>query len=378
MRRPLVIVSPLLPPLHGGLADHTHELARHLQEHFAVSVVSTRDVYTSAPFQVRAVIHDWDDGFEIWQELSPIPPDAVILWQYVPHMYGRGGVNRALPKLWKALKDQGRHQVILAHEIAAPWGNRPNHWWYAYHHRRQWKAALACADLIPFSTEAWLEEWSARERKRADRFFLLPSPTSIPVEAVPADHRQAWRAKHGIPDNTRVLLWFGTVNVTKQLPWVVNAWEAANRQGTPTVLGVIGGNPPLAIPGGLRERYRAFGYLPPEDVSRALHAADLLVLPFVDGASERRTTLMAGLAHGVAVLSTVGHNTGDTLAGADFIEATPADQPAEFIRQASDLLRDPAELDRLAQAGRAQYAQAYSWPVVVKTLRERLAAIGLD
>jgi glycosyltransferase involved in cell wall biosynthesis len=292
-------------------------------------------------------------------------------------MYGRGGVNRRLPVLWKALESEGRKQVILAHEIAAPWGNRPNHWWYAWNHRRQWSAALRVADLLPISTESWLLDWQQRERASADKMFLLPSPTSIEPVPVAAGHGDRWRAAHGLPAGTRILLWWGSVGANKQLEWVLEAWETACRRLGPVALCIAGANPALPLPGALREWARLLGYLKPEDVSGCLHAADLLALPFVDGASERRTTLMAGLAHGVPVATTIGHNTGPTIAKADWIAGSPATDRAAFVANVVALLGDDARRKTLGAAGKARHDAAYSWDVVARTLVARMRAAGI-
>ena len=42
---------------------------------------------------------DWHDVGRLHAEIRKCAPDAVLLWQYVPHMYGRGGANRRLPGL---------------------------------------------------------------------------------------------------------------------------------------------------------------------------------------------------------------------------------------------------------------------------------------
>lgn len=377
VQRPIVLLSPLLPPLKGGLADHSWHLASHLAKEQSVAVLSSRDVYTNAPFPIRATVHDWDDMGELILELGALPSDAVLLWQYVPHMYGRGGVNRKLTELWRRMRREGRKQVILAHEIAAPWGRWPNQWWYAWNHRKQWRAAVEVADLLPISTEAWTLEWQRRIPGSARRMLTLPSPTSIEAVRVAGDHRAVWRVEQGLPADVPILLWWGTVSGAKQLMWVVDAWETACARLGPVVLCIVGGNPAVSLPGSLRPWTRILGYLKADEVSRCLAAADLVALPFVDGVSERRTTLMAGLDHGVAVAGTWGHNTGPTLKKGGFVSLTPAEDGGAFVENVVRLLRDNDERKRLALAGKAWHDANASWSVVTGRLLEAMREVNL-
>ncbi len=377
MQRPIVILSPLLPPMRGGLADHTLMLARHLATRHPVAVLSSRDVYTDARVPIRATVHDWEDVTELQLELGALPSDALLVWQYVPHMYGRGGVNRGLVKLWREVQKSGRKQVMIAHEIAAPWGRLPNQWWYAWNHRKQWRSILSVADLLPISTEAWTEEWKAAEPGKASRMFTLPSPSNIERVAVEAGHRTTWRAAQGMPADAKVLLWWGSVSGPKQVMWVVDAWETACARLGPVYLCIVGGNPAVGLPGSLKPYSRILGYLKSEEVSRCLQAADLVALPYSDGASERRGTLMGALEHGVAVVSTDGHNTGPTLRGADFLSLVPATDENAFIERVTELLRDDTARAALAKRGQARHDAAYSWPVVTQQFSSALDAAGL-
>ncbi|KAB2673350.1 MAG: glycosyltransferase family 4 protein [Verrucomicrobia bacterium] len=377
MQRPIVIVSPLLPPMQGGLADHTLGLARHLSGDFKVSVLSSRDVYTDGPVPIRAAVHDWEDVSELEIELSATPRDSVLLWQYVPHMYGRGGVNRGLPELWRSLEADGRRQVILTHEIAAPWGRRPNQWWYAWNHRRQWNAAMKVADLLPISTEAWTLEWRRRRPDAAGKMFAMASPTSIEPVAVDPGHRERWRVAHGLPADIRILAWWGSVEASKQLEWVLEAWQAACRRWGPVALCIAGGHPALPLPGALRSWSRILGYLKPGEVSACLHAADVLALPYVDGASERRTTLMAGLAHGVPIATTLGSNSGPTMSKADWLVASDVTERGAFVDNVLALLSDEARRKTVGAAGKVHHDAEYSWDVVARTLGNRMRESGI-
>lgn len=375
--RPVVVISDLLPPKRGGLADHTERLANELAAFGPVSVLTSLGADTGAHFPVRASIGDWSDLEWIAAELGAFADDSVLLWQYVPHMYGRGGVNRSLPRFWRDMRKAGQRQVFVAHEImadlvASDLFRHPARYWYALNHRRQWKALLEAADAVHISTGRWVEEWSTRRPDVASKLSLLPSPTNIDPLAVPDRHAAAWRSQNGLPSHAKVIAYFGTVNASKRLSWVIDAWRAAHSPDAPVALAIIGSAPAIDLPADIRRWLLPLGYLPTDEVSRTLRAVDVLALPFLDGISERRGTLTAGLAHGVAVATTRGHNTGSALSKADFLALSPASAEGQFIRSVVDLVRDDARRAKIAAAGLVACAREYSWPVVVRRLRATL------
>jgi glycosyltransferase involved in cell wall biosynthesis len=373
----MVIVSPLFPPARGGLADHTAQLARELAKETTVSVVTSAGAGVGETGSVHPVIGNWRDAAALVAALGKISPTALVLWQYVPHMYGRGGVNPALSRAMIALRRTGRRQMVIAHEIAAPFSAWPHRCWYALAQRRQWREILSCADGVGISTEAWLEDWTRRIPENRRKFFLLPSPSSITVTPVLQGHAQRWRQAHGLSATTRVLIYFGSLCAAKQFPWIVAAWKQAQNADHPVALVVIGDQPHLNVPGELAALFKPVGYLAAPDVSAALQAADALALPFVDGVSERRTTFMAGLSHGCAIVTTVGQNTGPTLRRAPFFKAAPAVDCALFARLVTQTLAESAGRKCLGEAAKAAYAQAYDWPVVVRSVCQQSRGIHL-
>ena len=126
---------------------------------------------------------------------------------------------------------------------------------------------------------------------------------------------------------------------------------------------------------GMRERVMLTGHCTAEEVSAYLLAADLAALPFTDGASFRRGSLMAALAHGVPVVTTTDDRrpTTDELSdahGSSFIVhrledgqnvlLIPTDDAAALALMIERLAGDPALRARLGAGGRALAAQ-FSW-----------------
>ncbi len=339
------------------------------------TVVLTSKTATAGP-SVRPLISNWHDPKEILAAITSTGPASQILWQYVPHMYGRGGVNYAITRVMEELRRQGVRQTVLAHEIAAPLSWQPQRAWYAIRHRRQWQRIMQIADKVGISTEAWLERWSQDEPRWRDKFFLMPSPSSIPVRHFEDGHAQRWKAAHGLPSDARVIAFFGTISGAKQFDWVSAAWQEARKKGgtpSPIALVVLGNreDDPLDLAG--IPHFLPLGYVSEDQVSAALQATDLLVLPFIDGVSERRTTFMAGLDHGVAVVTTIGPSTGPMLRAADFFRGTPCDQREEFVRAVDDLIGDEVARRALGSKAREAYRRCFDWNVVVAHLFRQIA-----
>jgi glycosyltransferase involved in cell wall biosynthesis len=370
---PLVLVSGLFPPLRGGLADHTRWLATHLAARHPLTLITATGAKPRPDCgEVRNVIADWHSAPALRGELSRAPAGAPVLWQYVPHMYGRGGVNFTLYRLIRELNRSGRRQLVIAHEVMAPLYLRPHWFFYGLCHRWAWRHIRRSVEAIGISTEGWLERRREQWRDAADKFFVVPSPSNFPVIPTPPDHRITWRSGLNLPADMPVIAYFGTLSASKQLGWVLDAWRHASRPDRPVALAVIGAAPPLELPPELQKWYRPLGYLDEAAVSHALQAVDVLALPFDDGVAERRTTITAGLAHGTPIVTTTGSSTGTTLRRADFFVASPVEDPAAFATNVERVLADPAEQMRLRTVGRAAYHREFSWDVVVRRIEQRL------
>lgn len=364
----LLLISPLFPPARGGLADHTKLLAQKLAATFSVKVLTAPGADADCNYQIIP-FERWHRRDEMMKAINDAGCPA-LLWQYVPHMYGRGGVNFAVPNTIRACAGK-RRQIVLAHEVAAPLSPWPHRAAYAWSHRLQWQVIARHANVIGLSTEAWLGRWLSKHGAVAEKSVLIPSPSNIPVEPVEADHRAEWRRRCRWPEGTRIILYFGSISKPKQFPWIVEAWRAAREKG-PTALIVIGDQIEIETTVEERRFLTIHSFLPGSDVSRAIQAADVLALPFVDGASERRGSLMAGLSHGVAVVTTIGPATGPTLNKSDAFAAVACDRQDLFVAKVVELLNDPLHREGLSQRARATYERCYSWPQVIGRLEPLL------
>jgi len=119
----------------------------------------------------------------------------------------------------------------------------------------------------------------------------------------------------------------------------------------------------LAARLGLVTRVTETGHLPDAEVSAWFLAADLVVLPFRDGASFRRGSLLAALAHGCPVISTTPGDTATAEALGPAALLVPPNDPAALATAMAALDADDAARARLAAAGRALAAR-FSWHAI--------------
>jgi glycosyltransferase involved in cell wall biosynthesis len=107
------------------------------------------------------------------------------------------------------------------------------------------------------------------------------------------------------------------------------------------------------------DRVTAPGPLPAEAVAESLRGCDLVLQPYPDGASSRRGSLMAALANGVPVVTTVGALS-EPVWSEGAVAAVPAGDPDRLAGLALDLLSDPSRLMQLGRAGRRIYENQFA------------------
>src|SRR2546425_946956 len=119
----------------------------------------------------------------------------------------------------------------------------------------------------------------------------------------------------------------------------------------------------------LARQVHATGALAAADLSRHLSACDVLIQPYPDGVSSRRGSVMAGLSHGLPIVTTVGHLTEGLWAESGAVALAPAGDVATLARLTERLLRDKTERNRLSAAAKALYEQRFDLGHTVAALR---------
>ena len=123
------------------------------------------------------------------------------------------------------------------------------------------------------------------------------------------------------------------------------------------------------LPADVRNRIDATGRLAAADVAAALDGCDLMVQPYPDGVTTRRTSVMSGLACGKAVLTTTGRLTEPLWADSAAVALAPAGDAAAMIDAAAGLAGNPGALAALAARGRALYDTAFGLPITIARMR---------
>jgi glycosyltransferase involved in cell wall biosynthesis len=287
-----------------------------------------------------------------------------ILLQYNPNSFGRRGFAPALVRDAYALRRRwpGTRFALMVHEAweaMTDWRSTAA----GLYQRAQLRALLRLADPVLVSREALVRELPVNA-------VHLPVASNItPVTGT----RERAREHLDIAGQLVVTL-FGTGHPSRALDHAVAAIEALrDRHGAAglRVLNLGRGAPPLDVD----VTVDTPGELDAEAVSLRLRASDLLLLPFYDGVSTRRGTLMAGLAHGIPIVGLRGDNTdGVLLHHHDAMVLTPVGDLRAYARAVVALSADPERRRATGRAGRRLYAAEFDWPV----LAARVSALLSD
>ena len=123
----------------------------------------------------------------------------------------------------------------------------------------------------------------------------------------------------------------------------------------------------------IRGRVHATGQLPPLEVSAALSACDVLLQPYPDGVTTRRTSVMAGLARGIPTVTTTGALTERVWNETGAAVLAPAHDAAALRDAALRLLADDDARRAQGARGKQVYDQRFSIEHTVDVLTGRTA-----
>ena len=371
----ICLITSRLPPIRCGVGDYSVQLGNALTARGdEVVLLTTHDqapVVAGAAFSVRNTLPSWGvrGVTKIWREINTLKPD-VILVQWVPFLYSRTGTNLSFPLTIAALAARGFRVQVMVHE---PWVRFI--WWSYFLTGPVQRLALGilatASRKVSVSITPWRDLLRSRLPWKRDDIDYVPVGSNIPLVRVPS--RTAFRAKAGIPDDAVVLAMFSLHGAAKAFSYVESAWRtvtsrADGRRFHLVLVGASAEEAARLLPeAAAHPRCIVTGPLPAADVSAWLQSIDVLLAPFSDGMTTRRTTVMAAMAHGVPVVTTRGR-----LTDPDLFDRSPlllADLDADvFAGSVVALIDDPARRTALGGATRAFYERHFSWADISQQL----------
>lgn len=366
------LITPEFPP-GGGVADYTAILAAGLADagdnvHVWYPAPEAPPADTAAALGV--ITHHLPDRFGpdsraiLETALSATP--GIVVVQYVPAAFGARGMNVPFCGWLMRLRKAGTDVRVMFHEpffyfgISRPWRNA-----LAIVQRAMAAMLLRAGTRIYYSTETWRRLLAPYGPQAGVE--VLPIPATIPAEVSGEAVMQA-RAQRG---GGFLIGHFGTYgdHVGRELDLILPA--LLRRLPGARVLLVGEGSELFArrLPADLRDRVESTGRLTGAAAAATLRACDLLVQPYPDGVTTRRTSVMGALTTAVPVLTTAGPLTEPVWAETSAVALAPAGDVRALVERAATLEADPASRTALGARGRDLYDREFALDVTIARLR---------
>ena len=370
------IITPEYLPRYGGVADYTRQVACALTE-------AGDDVHVWCPaggmsdpsdrFALHPVFGSFraSDLKHAASLLDRFDGPRRLLVQWVPQGYGFRAMNLQFCLWLWARSRRGDLVELMVHEpYLAFWEGTWRQAGAAAVHRVMTTILLQAAHRVWVAIPAWERMWKPYTIGRDVPFSWLPIPSGLSEPELPAIHSIRQQLAAGYP----LIGHLGTYGspVASLLSGVLQ-----------TLLRQLDAPRVVLMGSGSRQFHSKFSQAFPEHAARitatgvlsntilAAHVAacDLLVQPYPDGVTSRRTTAMAGLHLGVPVVTTAGRLTEPFWATCQAIRLSSVGDSAGMVAHVAHLLTHPDERKQLAENGRAFYVQTFDLHRTVAELR---------
>lgn len=377
------IITGEFPPMQGGMGDYSLALARELvalgHEVFVLTSHLATPIHKEHGIHVQASVVRWGRWASIedrkhkntlrgeaqaieWIRQNKI---GVVNIQYEPAAYRMEAAVNFLPR------NLSKSVAVVAttfHDLLVPYlfpkaGNLRK--------RVVYQMAKESSGVIVTNLEDERELSPITDKP----LIRIPIGSNIGVNP-PADYdREQWRKDMIITPDTFLIGYFGFVNASKGIDTLASAVRLAVQKGLNAHLLMIGGQTgdsdksnieqadeaQRLISGlGISRRVSWTGFVESETVSAYLMACDVVALPFKDGVSFRRGTLMAALAHGCPIITTHPQVELPELDGEKEMRLVPADNPHRLAEVLIELAQNPEQRQRLSEAA-LKLASHFRW-----------------
>ena len=375
------LITGEYPPQQGGVGDFTRELARALiatgQEAQVVTTAASHRRSAIRPGReddvvVQRVVSSW--GTHCWGQIARLAQSECfdgLNIQYEPAAYAmQVGVN-FLPSAW--VRRMIKVPIVTTfHDLLVPYlfpKAGPLRWRVVEYLARR-------SDAVIVTNEEDRARLSNLHAKRSiSHLYTIPIGSNIDPRSAGEFDQTVERAHWGVQPGELLLGYFGFLNLSKGGSDLMQALKILSDRSIPVKLLLIGGRTGSSDPTnaeyaaqveqlidslGVKDRVIATGYLKAPEISRALLTCDVMALPYVDGASLRRGSLLAAIAHGKAIATTVPRYPIEGLSHTESVLYVPPGDPQALADSVQRLLQDTA-LRTCLQTKTSEAAKLYTW-----------------
>ncbi len=385
------LVCGQFDPAYDGVADYTCQLARHLRSTPFEPLICTAHAYAqSADDAVIGVTDRWSVGGVVRaaQAMAKLRLDLVHV-QFAPSAFGFrravGLLPRFAPTGTPVLATLHEYGVWAANGVA---GRLRSTAWSAVEHR-----GFAERETLLLSLWAARLMVTAPEHKRVLNTRLpghalaavhVPIGANIAVARLDREHaRAAVGRRLALAADDLLAVFFGFLHPEKGLERLIEAVAQVRRVHPRLRLVLAGGIESHSVRGGTAVALRReledvarrhgveedvifTGYLPEQEISHLLLAADTAVYPFNAGVTAKSGSLLAALAHGVPTVATSPPGVVTRPTEIEGVLRVPPRDTIALTQAMRLVLSDGALADRLARNGRA-CAEGRTWPDIAAT-----------
>lgn len=382
----IALIAGEYPPLQGGLGDYTRRLALALAELGHEPHVLTKFVAGAPTIEQEGgvTVHrlvtawNWETRRRIEGFNRLFHPDVLNL-QYQAAAYQMHPAINLLP----AALAKRTPIVVTFHDLRAPY-------LFPKAGFLRWKSIVMMAKGASACITTNVEDRDTLLREGVRDVAMIPIGSNITPVALDGFDRAAWMRARDIPDGTVLIGYFGFMNESKGGETLIRALSELRRRGLNVGLlhigGQVGDSDPtniayaarlqrLAVELDVDRQIYLTGFLDERGVSEAFAACACVALPYRDGASFRRGTLMAALAHGCPIVTTRPRVALPELVDELNVLLTPPDDASALAQAIARVIADDALRYRL-RAGAAALSKRFQWDAIADQaakLFERIA-----
>ena len=358
------IITPEFPPGLGGVANYARQVAEGLgsageEVHVWCPRGDKGEGFTVHPVMGRFARRDLRRADAL---LNAFPAPRRLLIQWVPHGYSRRAMNVPFCIwLWRRALRGDRVELMVHEPYLTFWEGNWRQAAAATVHRVMTVVLLRAASRVWMSIPAWEPMWKPYTLGRRVPFAWLP----IPSAAREPEASDAQSVRRRIAPGVALVGHVGTYGlpVTSMLEPTLRALLWQNSAVHVVLIGV-GSEEFLERftrhDRAAAARVTATGQLSDGLLASHIAACDVLMQPYPDGISSRRTTAIVGLLLGVPVVSTAGRLTERLWQGSGAVRLVPVNQHGEMATQVNHLLQQTEIRVRMIENGRALYDRVFN------------------